>query len=155
MVVSIWQRELREVNLEAIINAQNVFGKISSREGAGGRGGRPSSSSKERSRRGLGQYVEKGSSIFISRTRPIRVSRIQGVSSTYSFSQSPFSSIFMCRVRSSIQWVIKLLWSEPISYLKFWTRMKFKIRLRRNFRDYKKCLFLVVYNRNFKTTINY
>lgn len=33
----------------------------------------------------------KGSSIFISRTRSIRVSRIQGVSSTHSFSLSLFS----------------------------------------------------------------
>lgn len=38
-----------------------------------------------------GKYVGKGSSIFISRTRSIRVSRIQGVSSTHSFSLSLFS----------------------------------------------------------------
>ena len=46
--------------------------------------------------RGAAELVrEKGSSIFISCTRPIRVSRIQGVSSINSFSLPLFFSLFM------------------------------------------------------------
>lgn len=57
------------------------------------RGRLPSSSNKWSRCGRASKYVGKGSSIFISLTRPIRVSRIQGVSSTRSFSLSLFFSL--------------------------------------------------------------
>lgn len=73
------------------------------------RGRLPSSCNKWRRCGRASKYVGKGSSIFISLTRPIRVSRIQGVSSTRSFSLSLFFS-FSLFLFSSFSLFMYVVW---------------------------------------------